>query len=270
MIRHLRYSSATHDALEKNEQHCFAARYALNHYSSNSIYSFIPKNGCTTMRYSFALANGCIQTPADFEWVHLNNRTFSASLRDLVCANYSFVILRSPYTRLASAFMDKLVPLKGSPVSSHLSNFIRTSGYPMAEVEKITFRQFCQALENAEVLTADVHWRPQIDYLVYQDYDSYFRLECFDDAKAEIEHRTRILLHDARHLSRHGTDQVTLITDKPFADTPLKQLSEMKSAGIMPAHAALYDTTIRRQISHVFATDFELLKTKAPQAPDFE
>ena len=264
MTRHLKYSSSSHGALAENGQHCFAARFALNHYQSNSIYSFIPKNGCTTMRYSLALANGCIQVQADFKWIHLNNRSFSASLRELACANYCFVILRCPYARLASAFVDKIVPLKGSGRSHHLSNFIKISGYPVNDIDKLTFRLFCQALAKPKVLRGDIHWRPQLDYLVYQDYDDYFRLEQFNEAIPEIERRTGITLHDARNLSRHGTDQLTLITEGCYADTPMATLSEMKTTGVMPTHGGLYDNALRQQIGQIFAMDFELLKAKAP------
>ena len=46
--------------LPQNIGHQFAARHALNIYKSSSIYSFIPKCACSTMRLSLAKANGLI------------------------------------------------------------------------------------------------------------------------------------------------------------------------------------------------------------------
>ena len=80
--RVLKYASSNYEPLGKNKKHQFAAAHALNIYSSNTIYSFIPKNACTTMRLSLALENGCIQSIKDFNWIHRNNATFSASLRN--------------------------------------------------------------------------------------------------------------------------------------------------------------------------------------------
>lgn len=264
MTRYLRYARTSHGALAKNEQHGFAARYALSHYRSNTVYSFIPKNGCTTMRYSFGIANGCIQDCADFEWVHENNRTFSASLRELACANYSFVILRCPYARLVSAFTDKIIHVEGKPKNGHLFNFRKASGYSAEDVNDLSFRLFCEALAKPAVLRADVHWRPQVDYLVYDEYDSYFRLEDFSEAVHEIERNTGILIQDARHLSRHGTDQLTLVSDRCYADTPLRDLIKMKTAGCMPAHDAFYDPDLRHLVGDVFKMDFAFLEGKFP------
>src|SRR5918999_530628 len=108
-IRTLRYAGASTKPLAQNIQHAWAQQYALKVYRANAIYSFIPKNACSTMRLSLALANGCIKSAAEFNWIHHNNPTFRATLQDLAIADYTFVILRCPYARLASCFLDKFV-----------------------------------------------------------------------------------------------------------------------------------------------------------------
>ena len=107
--RQLNYTANSYVKLNKNMQHKLAQNHALRIYKSNSIYSFIPKNGCSTMRLSLALANGCISDPKDFEWIHNNSLTFSADLPSLLLADYTFVILRCPFARLASVYLDKIV-----------------------------------------------------------------------------------------------------------------------------------------------------------------
>ena len=87
-----------------------AASHALKIYKTGAIDTFIPKNACSTMRLSVAIANCCIADASGFEWIHNNNDTFRANLEDLIRATYTFVILRDPFVRLASCFLDKIVP----------------------------------------------------------------------------------------------------------------------------------------------------------------
>ena len=70
------------------------------------------------MRLSLAFYNGCVDDTADFGWIHSNNATFRADLASLAGASYTFVILRCPYARLASGYLDKIVA--GKPPSNKL------------------------------------------------------------------------------------------------------------------------------------------------------
>ena len=82
--RELRFAAASHGSLASNAQHQFAARHALAIYPKNAIYTYIPKCGCSTMRYTLAVANGCIADASDADWIHENNETFRASLQQLL------------------------------------------------------------------------------------------------------------------------------------------------------------------------------------------
>lgn len=61
------------------------------------------------MRYTIGVSNGTIHSPENFDWIHANNLTFRAGLPELAKAKYTFVILRDPYTRIASCFIDKFI-----------------------------------------------------------------------------------------------------------------------------------------------------------------
>ena len=63
MSRRLRYACKMFQNLAQNVAHGFSAGYALSIYPSDSVYSSIPKNACSTMRYSRALENGAIEGP---------------------------------------------------------------------------------------------------------------------------------------------------------------------------------------------------------------
>lgn len=109
MPRLLRHVPGTIEGLPQNSAHGFVARHALVHYPSGAVFTFIPKNACTSWRTNLAYANGCIADVTDWAWVHNNNATFSASIADLACAAATAVILRCPFRRLASTFIDKIV-----------------------------------------------------------------------------------------------------------------------------------------------------------------
>lgn len=254
MTRLLRYARTDNCQLAHNPPHGFAARQALVHYASGAVYSFIPKNGCTTLRYSLALANGAISGPGDFVWIHHNNPTFAASLRDLATAPYTFVILRCPYARLASAFLDKIVAKTAEAWT------LRQLDNDRIELNDMTFRQFCELLRAPRLRNTNIHWRPQVDFLVYEDYDGWFRLEAFAEAVPEIEARSGMKIVDARGLAGHGTDRYVLETGAGFADMPVRELARLQEAGRCPAHAALYDPVLVGHVAQAYAADIELYR----------
>ena len=160
-------------ALRKNKQHCFAQNSSLNIYTSNSIYTYIPKNACSTMRASIAYANGCMSNPRNFNWIHQNNSTFIASLSDLIKADYTFVILRCPYARLASVFLDKIVS-KFPPAWIFYNQINRK-----IELDDITFTSFVNQLAIKPISDGNEHWKPQIDF----NSDDYVSKQVFYTSK---------------------------------------------------------------------------------------
>jgi hypothetical protein len=246
LLRHARHEAV---ALARNEAHTFAARHALVHYASGAIYSFIPKNGCSTLRYSLAAANNCIAGPDDWTWIHPNNETFAARLADLVRAPYSFVVVRCPHARLASVFLDKLVDK--TPEFWQLYRLTRDGFEP----DGLTFRAFVALLEDRALRKANIHWRAQTDFLVYERYTDVFALDRFGDAVRTLQDRIGFGVMDARHLTRHGTDAVDLVSKGCFADAPIAELAAMKREGRLPSHKALYDKALRGRVSRLYADD---------------
>lgn len=249
LLRHARKDLAP---LGQNAAHSFAAQHALVHYASGGIYSFIPKNGCSTLRYSLALANNCIAGPEDWTWIHLNNGTFSAHLPELVTAPYSFVVLRCPHARLASVFLDKIVDK-----TPDLWQLYRRTGDGF-DTDALSFRDFVALIAGEDLLTANIHWRPQEDFLVYERYSQVFALERFGDAVTALRDRLGFEVHDARGLTGHGTDRVALIDEGSFCDTPLAELAALKRGGRLPDHAQLYDADLARQVAALYAGDLDL------------
>lgn len=250
--RILKYAAESYSALDRNGAHRSAADFALRIYRSDTIYSFIPKNGCSTMRLSLAIANGCIKKTEDFNWIHNNNHTFRADLEALLKAKYTFVILRSPYKRLASVYLDKIVD-KTVEMWQLYDNTKRSF-----DTDTITFREFVNIVTAPNLLHNNIHWRPQNRFLVYEEYDDYFCLEDFSKAGKKIEKKAKIEIFDARGLTKHGTDRYREIENRCFADTPAYKIAEMKRKGKIPSHFALYDKKLFKTVKKTYAEDIVL------------
>jgi hypothetical protein len=241
----------------------FAANHALEIYAANAVYSFIPKNACSTMRYSIALANQCIAREVEIGWIHANNATFQASLKALITADYTFVILRCPFSRLASCFLDKIVD--STPIGRI---YERATGRGSLEV---TFETFVKDLEVKAHLIRNEHWRPQVDFLVYKEYDDYFCVEDFLSAQTVIVKRIGLRIHDARHLTGHGSDRCDKVGGPgEFARASIPEIRELKLSGKLPTMRALFSERAAQIVARLFADDIALYTERCGRAPTFD
>lgn len=256
MSRLLRYSHQSYANLNTNREHLFAQRHALNIYPSDAIYSFIPKNGCSTMRTSLAIANGCIADSSDFNWIHQNNDTFSASLPDLAKAKYTFTILRCPFSRLLSVYLDKF--LERNPVAwKYIDLHNRT-----IEMEDITFEFFVKSMCKERISNGDIHWMPQTNFLVYEQYDDYFAFEEFPKLTDELQQNIGLALVDARPLTKHGRDGFRKLSRRmPYRMRPLELLGYKKD-GSLPALKSMYSDELVKCVKRAYKSDIALYKKK--------
>ncbi len=234
-----------------------ARAHALKLFHPNAIYSFIPKNACSTLRLSVALQNEVIASPEDFNWIHSNNNTFSASLNDLIVADYTFVVLRCPYRRLASAYLDKIVERELD--AWDLYNTLNRA----LDVKDMTFLAFARSLKSEKVRKRNIHWRNQCDFLVYESYDNYFALEEFKEAIKELKKNAKLKVTDARELTQHGSDSYTLLNSKNSLakKKPLKFLN-LKSKGYYPNYKDMFNAEIIDIVKKEYSDDIKLYKSK--------
>lgn len=248
----LRYASQSHAPLSNNPKHQNAARHALVHYPTGAIYSFIPKNACSTLRLSLAVANGCIADEKDYAWIHRNNDTFAANLSEMVRAPLSFVVLRCPHARLASVFLDKIVGRERD-----MWDLLRHSGEAF-DPDIITFRAFVDLLKNPALLALNIHWRPQIGFLAFQDYTHWFALERFDAVGPILKNTLGLDIFDARALTQHGSDYQKTLQEGHFFDTPAWQVAEMKREHKTPHLRCFYDDALASDVAALYAQDMQL------------
>jgi len=253
-VRRFRYATSSLGALRGNTRHGFAARFAWSVYASDAIYSIIPKNACSSLRYSIAIENGCIRDSRDYLWLAANFETFTPSLRELARAAYSFVVLRDPFARLASCFLDKFVAKKPP-----LWEYLTLTGQLQKHAGTLCFREFVAGLKEAGVLRGNIHWRPQADFLVYEDYDDVFADERFADAVPVIERRAGFKVIDTRRITDHGTDMLAVLPeDRDLSSCTIDRLAELRRGGEVPHPRSLYASESVALVRSLYTEDLQL------------
>lgn len=246
------FSASILNNLNQNTQHQFCMSYAMQVFSSNAIYSFIPKNGCSTLRLSVAIANGCISGVEQGHWIHANNQTFKPTLKDAATANYKFVVLRCPFRRLASVFLDKFVAKE--PEAWQYRDLLKRE----VNLDDLTFEQFVKSLAVPPMKGANIHWKPQNLFLLHKEYDDYFALEHFDKATTTLKEKIDFDVVDARSLTGHGTDKFEMLNDDNFSRTSAFDIAVLKRAGKCPSHKALYTEELIQLVKKLYADDIAL------------
>lgn len=251
------WASGNDGALAQNGRHAFALKQTLRIYGSGACCTWIPKNACSTLRFSVARANGCVADLSDIHWIHANNQTFNASSETAFQAPYTFVILRCPFARLYSAFINKFVDLDVQ--SWQLSNARGRSFHP----HDLTFRMLLQTIQDMNMTGVDIHLRRQTDFLLFRRYDDYFALEQFSQAAKTIQQKAGLRLYDTRGALGHDTGKMAARDDiESPMDMAAADLLVLKRRGVIPSQRSMFDTAMAEIVNKVWASDMALYSKK--------
>lgn len=260
-MRQFQYSKALM-GLSNNSRHNFALNHTLAIYESNAAYTFIPKNACSTLRYSIAKANGCVDNINSIDWIHPNNRTFSMTTESAFKADYTFIILRCPFSRLFSSFMDKLVNMDIQ--SWQYRNARGRTFHP----HDLTFDWFIKDLDKAPNHLWDIHWRPQVDFMVYTQYDDVFRLEDFTFVKETLKNKIGLTLYDTRPYLNHETS--SLHSDPAIQSPslmPALDLLNLKRSGKIPDVSKMFTNELVTIVRKFYTKDIDIYLKYFPPSP---
>ena len=235
------------NTLTHNELYNFSLDHALSIYPLNAIYTFIPKNACSSLRFSIAVANGFLKTLTDIDWIHKNNQTFVSTQREVCIANYTFVVLRCPFTRIASGFLNKLVD-KTFNVNDAAGNRI-----------DINFHDFLMVIKSQQRSEMNQHWRNQSDFLHYERYDEYFSLESFPNAIKSLGNHG-LNVYDTRTKLKHDLSALERI-DGDFSKLKTDELKKMKDEGCLPNYKSMFGDKEIELINEMYKDDINLYKS---------
>ena len=253
MSRLLNFATRSYKPLRNNPKFTFANQHALSIYRSNAICTYIPKNACSTLRLSVAMANQIMDDAKHVNWIHNNNRTFMASLKELAMADYTFVFLRCPYRRIVSCFLDKIV---GRNVPAW--NLVEASSRTIS-LDHLDFEAFVDSMSKPHILNADYHWRPQSDFLIYKKYDDIFCLENYQVAERKLKEKIDFQLVDSRPYIKHDMSNLEVRTDVNEAwKINTHELLNLRNNGETIHPELLYNDKLRQKVGKIYESDISL------------
>ena len=165
------------------------------------------------------------------------------------------MLLRNPFLRLASTYLDKIVNPNFDPAKVKI-NLLKK--YTNVGPNELTFRKFVSLISLNNTLRFDIHWRPQVDFLVYHNYDLYVQMEKFENSKTLIEKNCNVKIIDARKLTLHGNDIFKKIKDKNFTNIAPFEILNLRTKGASPSLVSMYDEETKKIVCDLFKEDIIL------------
>lgn len=190
--------------------------YSLNiSLQHNYLFVETPKVCCSTIKLNLQRLE--VNIP-DFVWpaqMDVHNRDFSPLLRpsqvldfELLLATrrlFTFCFVRNPYTRLLSAYLDKIQGNRPPKLS-----ILQALGLNTGNIDQdVSFDQFIHAIGKQSLRDMNPHWRPQYHQTLQGaiDYDFIGRYEDFTtDFQQVFSRLSRGALYDTVAETRHKTD----------------------------------------------------------------
>ena len=245
--RLLKNARLEYSTVSQNKLYTFSLAYTLSIYPLDAVYTFIPKNACSTLRYSIAIANGFLGDISDINWIHQNNPTFMSTQREASLASYTFVVLRCPYTRIASCFLNKIV--------DGTINFNDATGNTVS----LNFHDFLSVIKSQHRSERDEHWRNQSDFLHYEKYDEYFSLESFSEAINSLGNRG-FTVHDTRTALKHDLTEFERV-DGDFSKIQANKFIKITEKGCAPSYKSMFGDVEIELANDIYNDDLNLYKS---------
>ncbi len=161
--------------------------YSIN-ISNKYNYMFVetPKVACSTIKVTLQRME--LETTELFNKRNIHKREFSPLIKPSQVGNFDkflnrkklfkFCFVRNPYTRLLSAYLEKIKLGK----NQKRSILLHMGKYPYNLNTEISFSEFVHVVCEQSIISMDNHWRIQY-YQTFQDhinYDFCGKLENFD------------------------------------------------------------------------------------------
>lgn len=178
----------------------FNPRAYLVSDSQKIIYCKIPKNACTIftnmlLEYSSAAAQFKDSPLGPHDFLYSNNQALRITDPSIFqdSSYFKFVILRNPFKRLVSGYLDKFT--KTTRLEKMAKDVVREVqayiGIDLNLERSITFDEFIRYLIRTEDYVMDAHWRPQDTFLSQGlfEFDWVGQFESLGDTIAALEEK---------------------------------------------------------------------------------
>lgn len=209
----------------------YSINISLQH---NYLYTETPKGACSTIKTTLQKMELNDPTLYRDEFEDIHDRNFSPLLAPSQIGNlepffegsrlFKFCFSRNPFTRLLSAYMDKIVTNKPEK-----KPILQALGKDVSNLDQdVSFEEFVNIVCNQDIINMNPHWRTQY-YQTFQeniDYDFVGKVENLDNDLSTV--LSIITPHYQPFLSnerRHATGSKDLLNNY-YTPQLIKQVQE--------------------------------------------
>jgi hypothetical protein len=236
------------------------------------LYTPIAKNACTSLKSLMVkLSSDVVETEVPGGQVHgwLDNTNSGLQLGDLQRTRMEeilsdpkaarVVVVRNPFDRLVSAYLEKFVANRMDPGSQFHTRTVVTAMQSCAPNDEpdfeasITFREFVEYIVSGSPENLDPHWCPQSRYLAGIDFQWIYDVDDLRPLLVDLERLgvPEQALSLPLHNRNRGEDRVELTG---AMDLPANRLANRLDV----ATSSFFDARLSRLVRACFADDFAL------------
>mgnify|MGYP001082136558 CR=1 FL=1 len=226
-------------------------------------YNYMPKNACSTVKSTLAFANdGSVfeQTP------HQLDAKYRQKPINIDGSWKRLVILRDPFERLISAYLDKVIrPLEPDVVK--LVDWIYRTEYERERVgeQSITLRQFWHWVRQQQSDNLNPHWRHQSAMLAFDSYDYILRVETLVSDWNALGLSNSV--SELRVFLNHATSSMSDFRRVLYGVPGHFIYGFRITTGIYPHKACFSVPELLEEVKQYYAADYKLLEEMEQPSP---
>jgi len=221
------------------------------------VYAYIRKNACSAFKKLFVGESPYAAQYPEYEPLGLMGRFHKTRIGDLLNDKVlSVVVLRDPYQRLISLYLNKFVVRSGN--ADIFASYSRLTG---RDPEKATFYEFLtEYVDRFPFKKLDCHLIPQIDHLGRFAYNGPVRFESlFDDLKRVLGDRY------AEQYFRKKVNATTYADDAVSAEygcmtEPAVLIEQYKRTGVVPSYKHFMCDALEHTIRTRYGDDLAIVE----------
>ncbi len=173
---------------------------------------------------------------------------------------FKFAIVRNPYDRLVSAFVDKFC-MEGLKTPKSQKILMAINSKDNKGDLQITFSQFVEYLGIQNIDTVDAHWRKQSYILDGIKLDKIIDVKEIATALPELEKQFFIktnfdfnIRRQSNHYDEKKDERVSFAGDMPNTEL----IQRHAETNTFPKRSKFYNDELKRKVRKIYADDFKL------------
>lgn len=253
--------------------------YLVNH-DHKFIYCPIEKVVCSNIKRAILKVSGIdkLHTHREYDYTcNVHSNIYDCALKEctfktgtieafrLLKGNtyFKFAFVRNPWSRLVSAYIDKVAAQAWELIESRekfIRRIQRVNGLPQCLDKRITFRQFAVDAVECEDMQLDFHWRPQVCFFGAYRFDFIGKFENFQADVESINRKLGINLDLGQNNNTVGyARDIVLGAGDPYFDNcyadKLRKIKE--DSGGFPDYKRFYPPDLRELVAKRYQKDIE-------------